>query len=240
MPVIFNAIAAHPQANSYISLEEANQYFENRDNSANWTAATDDQKRQALIEGTRRVDANRFKDEPLKSWQALEFPRVGGRYARVESTSVDSATVNTIVDASLQNVVYMPDDFWKYGTVAFLSRGQSNFMGLYQVSGFVASTGIITVSQNFAVVPSVSDGYQLIREIPREIKYATCETAIAVIEDAVNVIADPNVKRQQLGDESIEYFDKSSRGISIPSVARQMISPYVSRSGSIKSVPKFR
>lgn len=240
MAVVFNATASHPQANSYISLVEADQYFENRDNSSAWTAATDDQKKQSLIEGTRRVDSNRFKFQTLKDEQSLEFPRDRGKFARTFSSNIQSVTANTITDSSLTGLTSMPDDYWRYGAISFTQSGQDNFLDIKEVSDFVASTGVLTTTENFATTPSDGDGYELIREVPREIKYAVCETGVAVIEDALNVVADPNVKRQQLGDEEIEYFDKSSRTASIPSLARQLIAPYVSRMGSVRSVSKFR
>lgn len=240
MAVVFNAIAAHPQANSYISLAEANQYFENRDNSSAWTAAGDDQKQQVLIEATRRIDSESFRSEKLYQWQGLEFPRFGGINARSFSTSADSATSNTLVSSNITDVISMPDDYWNYGSVFFYSKGQDNYMGIYEIADFVASTGTVTTTNNFNTVPSAGDNFKLIREVPREIKWATCETALAVIEDAINEPADPNVKRQQLGDESVEYFDKGSVGVTIPAIANQMIAPYIRRAGRLEVTKMFR
>lgn len=65
-------------ANTYISLADAETYFEGRANKATWTAATDANKNIALVEATRQLDqlfdwyGARSTDD-----QALRFPRYG-------------------------------------------------------------------------------------------------------------------------------------------------------------------
>lgn len=68
-------------ANSYVSVADADAYFNNRLRSATWTAASTDDKGRALIMATADLDANVEWDISTTGWRthstgALEFPRV--------------------------------------------------------------------------------------------------------------------------------------------------------------------
>jgi len=62
-------------ANSYVTLAEANTYFETVPNSSTWTDKTDDQKNRALISATRWIDALSFYGDRCTTTQALKWPR---------------------------------------------------------------------------------------------------------------------------------------------------------------------
>lgn len=71
------ATAGSASANSYVLLTEANAYFDERLQVANWTAASDDDKNRALIQATRWLDRFDFMGERSTTAQALEWPRIG-------------------------------------------------------------------------------------------------------------------------------------------------------------------
>ena len=62
-------------ANSYVTLAEANTYFETVPDSTTWTNKTDDQKNRALISATRWIDSFNFYGERCDDGQALKWPR---------------------------------------------------------------------------------------------------------------------------------------------------------------------
>lgn len=63
-------------ANSYILLEEANQYQKNK-NRSEWLALSDDEKMASLIKGTQYVDKlYTWKGVRQYEAQSLSFPRV--------------------------------------------------------------------------------------------------------------------------------------------------------------------
>lgn len=75
---VLNATAADPAANSYVDLDGANAYFTDRVAQAKWAAATDDEKRRALIQATRELDAYvQWMGIATTTTQALAFPRMG-------------------------------------------------------------------------------------------------------------------------------------------------------------------
>lgn len=68
-----------PDSNSYVSAEEANQYFSARSNQA-WENAFPDQKAAALVAGTQFVDStygHGFVGRRASNEQALNWPRSG-------------------------------------------------------------------------------------------------------------------------------------------------------------------
>lgn len=68
-------------ANSYISLADADQYNDNRDEpSTDWTALSDANKQKALRAGTRYLDDHyclRWKGVRTTSTNVLDWPRAG-------------------------------------------------------------------------------------------------------------------------------------------------------------------
>ena len=62
-------------ANSYVTLAEANTYFETVPDSTTWTNKTDDQKNRALISATRWLDGLNFYGDRCDESQALKWPR---------------------------------------------------------------------------------------------------------------------------------------------------------------------
>lgn len=72
------ATAGAANSNSYLTLAEANTYFEGRLHTTVWTAATDPQKEAALIWATRLIDSEIcFIGEASGATQALAWPRSG-------------------------------------------------------------------------------------------------------------------------------------------------------------------
>ena len=66
-------------SNSYSSVENADTYFSDRGN-ADWAAAEEEAKQQALIKATDYIDGKygrRWIGERGSSEQALEWPRIG-------------------------------------------------------------------------------------------------------------------------------------------------------------------
>lgn len=63
-------------ANSYVSLEFANSFFETIVDPGAWTDATDDQKNRALIQATRIIDTEvRWNGQRIDPTQPLSWPR---------------------------------------------------------------------------------------------------------------------------------------------------------------------
>lgn len=72
-------------ANAYATIAEAEAYAANRKDASDWTGASSDEKAQALIMATWRIDQEEFEGTPVHplngtssgTTQALRFPRYG-------------------------------------------------------------------------------------------------------------------------------------------------------------------
>ena len=72
MAATINATIKSETANSYVTLTEANSYFETVPDSSTWTNKTDDQKKRALISATRWIDTLVYYGDRCDNGQVLE------------------------------------------------------------------------------------------------------------------------------------------------------------------------
>ena len=70
-----NATVKGENANSYVTLTEANSYFETVPDSTTWDNKTVDQKNRSLIAATRWIDSFVYYGNRCDDGQALKFPR---------------------------------------------------------------------------------------------------------------------------------------------------------------------
>lgn len=63
--------------NSYVTVAEADTYFEDRLDVAAWTSANATQKAQALVTATSVLDSENWVGIAISDSQPLAFPRVG-------------------------------------------------------------------------------------------------------------------------------------------------------------------
>ena len=75
MAATINATIKGENANSYVTLTEANSYFETVPDSTTWDDKTVDQKNRALIAATRWIDSFVYYGNRCDDGQALKFPR---------------------------------------------------------------------------------------------------------------------------------------------------------------------
>lgn len=79
MPTV-DATVGGASANSYVTVAEGDTYFDERLDTADWDNATADEKAQAVIMATRRLDQETFegvKADLDPEDQALQWPRSG-------------------------------------------------------------------------------------------------------------------------------------------------------------------
>ena len=75
MAATINATIKDANANSYVTLAEANTYFETVPDSTTWDNKTVDQKNRSLIAATRWIDSFVYYGDRCDDGQALKFPR---------------------------------------------------------------------------------------------------------------------------------------------------------------------
>ncbi len=86
MAATIDATLQSATANSYVTLAEADAYFETVPSSTQWDNKQDDNKKRALISATRWIDTLNFYGDRCDSSQALSWPRNNYHVDRVELT----------------------------------------------------------------------------------------------------------------------------------------------------------
>ena len=84
MAATINATLQSETANSFVTLAEANTYFETVPSSTQWDNKSDDNKNRALISATRWIDTLNFYGDRCDTSQALNWPRNNYHVDRVE------------------------------------------------------------------------------------------------------------------------------------------------------------
>ena len=75
MAATIDATIKGANANSFVTLDEANNYFATVPDSSTWDDKTVDQKKRALISATRWIDSFVYYGDRCDDGQALKFPR---------------------------------------------------------------------------------------------------------------------------------------------------------------------
>ena len=90
MAATIDATIKGANANSFVTLDEANNYFATVPDSSTWDDKTVDQKKRALISATRWIDSFIYFGDRCDQGQALKFP--GNNY-QVDDVELSCTTI---------------------------------------------------------------------------------------------------------------------------------------------------
>ena len=82
MAITLDATVGGANANTYITLADANSFIEGlvlSDDAAAWDGSSNDNKNRALFTAAQRIDREKFLGARVSDTQALEWPRSGVR-----------------------------------------------------------------------------------------------------------------------------------------------------------------
>lgn len=228
-------------ANSYVTVDEVDTYFQDRTDITGWADLTTPQKEALIKRATREIDTLKFYDmryifRPMyyRDKQALEFPRNTGWVAY--SFTPTSATINTVTTTYFQNKQEFFDNFC-VGYALLIKDGTGKGQTL-EVSGYTNSTGVLTLTQNFTTTPDTTSQMLLIKSIPQDIKDATCEQVLFLHNMGKNnasVQKAKGIKRKKIDDLEEEYFGANESGrsteVAISSEALGYLQGYINYIG---------
>ena len=90
MAATIDATLQGASANSYVTLADANAYFDTTPDDSTWVNKTDDQKNRALISATRFIDDFEFYGKRCTTTQALKWPR---KDYKVDGVEIDCTLI---------------------------------------------------------------------------------------------------------------------------------------------------
>ena len=152
MAATINATVKGENANSYVTLAEANVYFETVPDSSTWTNKTTDQQNRSLIAATRWIDSFVYYGDRCDDGQALKFPRNNYQVDGVELAC--SKIPNNIKYAQYELARALANDTDAMtGNVATNGNISEAKLGDLEVKYNLASKGVGSVNNIMDVYP---------------------------------------------------------------------------------------
>lgn len=225
-----NAIPTDKEADSYATLAEANSYFSDfYYGDTVWSNASDSNKELALKMAVRIIDRFRFFNNKFANEQKLSFPRSNAE--TVTGTADSGSTTGLICLNILADKDQYPDDYWNYGCLEIIEG--TNKYGKKQITGFVRDTGAVTSGAFTLAIDSTSQ-FRLIKEVPKQIKFAQCEIALWILKGDIKgsraQLQAEGVKSFSVGGLS-ESFSGNVSDIPVPKEAENLLSSFISKIG---------
>lgn len=122
-------------------LQDANDYFAAHLDAAEWAAATDDKKKQALITAQRAIDREEWSGEELVPGQGTDWPRTGAtRYGE----TVADGTPDDIALGEFELALYLLKDASLIAKTSTASNIKSVGAGSAKVDFFYPLPGSTT------------------------------------------------------------------------------------------------
>jgi hypothetical protein len=228
--ITLNSKLGAPDANSYITLKEANDYIRNKyGHDSKWDSLSIEGKKRILIEATKNIDRfNYVRDRYYKS-QALELPR-DYMFKVITGNCATPITINSFKNDSLKSTSYgtYPTDYFKYGSVHITSGTPVNDIRL--ISSSDISTGVVTVSENFSATPTTNTQFTMFLPLDKNIKDAVAEQTIFLVESAgINDISNYSgiARSITIGDVSVTLKDGSTASVPIAPMARKLLNSWI-------------
>jgi len=228
--ISIDAAPASQWANSYATIDMANDYFLERSDTDKWDEATDQEKAKYLVEATRRIDSYNFKG--CKRWQhqRLQWPAFNSVTAGGQAES--SSDADTLVDSSRSSDDYY-DNYWQYGGVRVTEGTNEHEVRL--VNSYTHSTGTFEMETAFSSALDTTSTYEVIEPIPEDIREATYETALWLAQGHGKQQRSSNVKGISAGKFREEYFEERDEP-KVPEIAYGRLQPYLVSFGDIRMV----
>lgn len=210
----FNPKLGDLDANTYVTLREANEYIKNNFyHPDDWDNLTLEGRRRVLVQAAKDIDAFNYRDKPYYKSQSLAFPR-SDHETYSGTASINVATTGTLRGLNLYSSTYnnIPDDYFKEGAVRI--KAGNNFRQTRRISSSVASKaggyGELTLSSPFSSNVVASDQFVVFKPIQQEIKDAQCEQALYIIAAEFYKYADyvhAGIGYIRTGDLGISFKD---------------------------------
>ncbi len=173
-----------PDAESYESVEYADEYFSKHPDATRWAALPEASKETALKHASEILDKSlvfhRGKTRFLYSEPWKQRFRLPSTEHLTVSGTATSGTTTEITCADLTVVSDYRDDYFNGGTIRFTSG--SNIYNLSKISDFVLSTGTITVESAFSNAVVSGDEFVIVMPLDSDIRNAVCEMALEVMK----------------------------------------------------------
>ena len=185
-----NSTLTHWDAQSYVGLTQADDYFLNHPDLTRWDLLADAAKENQLVIATSileglplfAVDGKMHDTAPYN--QRLKLPIFNNSSY---SGTPASGTTLTIVDSALAAAASYRDDYFNFGAVRITAG--TNIYECRQVSDFAVGSGTITVNEAFTAAIDTTSTFDLIYPFHPNLIAGVCELALDLARGNTGEIA---------------------------------------------------
>lgn len=220
-------------ANSYVTVKEANDYIRNKYGHSNdWDTINDEGKKRILIQAADDIEVFNYLGEKYYNAQRLQFPR--DDHSVVTGNCATPLGVDTFKNSGLYSTTYgeMPTDYWKYGTVHITSA--TPLYEVRNISTSNSSTGAVTLSEDFSASPTANTQFVAFEPLHKEVKDAQCEQSLFIVQNSrIDTIQDyraMGVRRVEMGDTRLDFSIGAVSHIAISGKVRKLLGRWIRKS----------
>ena len=228
----------HPNQNSYVTVETANAYFDNRRDVTEWDNLNSTEKEEVLIQAVLDIDTYNFNGEKYYDSQNLSFPRrvralnLGNESHEVVIGNCGTPiTLNSFRHNSLWSNTYgkYPTGYWKYGTVHITSG--SAIRSVENIASSNVTNGSITLNENMSELPTTTSGFIVFAPIDDKIARAQLEQALYLLKNAnietLTNLKELGVKRVEIGRARVDFKDGALGRVAVSPESRKLLSRWI-------------
>jgi len=230
--VTINSKLGDPEANSYITLQQANYYIRNKYGySSTWDNLDFEGRKRLLINAARDIDRFRFYGNEYYDSQVMKFPR--DDHEVITGNCATPFSTTTFSNANLYSTTYStyPQDYWKYGSVHITAATPLNETSLIASSN--VTTGLIHFDA-LSEAPTTNTQFIIFKPIYQEIQSAQCEQALYLAEntrmEALSEYKSLGVETVKIGDAVVTFGEGGLASLSIAPVAKKILSKFIDKS----------
>lgn len=230
MPAKIIAKLGHTEQNSYVTIAQANSYFDNRRDVDEWDDLTSVEREEVLIQAARDLDSFDYSGDKYYESQGLAFPRRTHRYV-ITGNCATPITVNSFRHSSLWSPSYgrYPTSYWKYGTVHITSGTPVN--DVVNIASSNVTNGSITLAENLSNTPTTNTIFRIFAPVDRKIRWAQFEQALYLIKNkdikTVVNMKELGIKRVEIGRARMDFTDGALGRITIAPQSRKLMSRWL-------------
>ena len=217
---------------SYVSIDQANTYFDNRRDTTSWDDLSTANKEVVLKQAANDLGRFNFIEDKYYPDQGLVFPL--DSHDVVTGNCATPITSTSFKNSGLYSTTYgeMPTNFWKYGTV-HITEGTA-IRDTREITQSNVTTGSITASVAFSDTLTVNSKFLVFEPIYEEVRHAQCEQALYILDNGnlsdLQGYKELGAESIKIGDAAITLVKGNMSRIALSPVARKLLSRWIKKS----------
>lgn len=228
-----NAKLGDTSANSYVTLEEANEYIRDiRGHPNSWDTLSLEGRKRLLIEACKDISKFNFINDKYYDNQALPFP--DSNHNTITGDVGTPITKNSFSHADFTSDTYGAEksnsDYWKYGSVHVIVGTPLRETRMIETSN--VTTDVVQMTASFSATLTTNCDFRAFEPLDKNIKRAQVLQALYILDnegsDTLYSYKAAGVNVVKIGDVRVEFKEGASMTLApISSEARKLLGRYI-------------